>query len=276
MVPNFTLHNGVEVPATGLGTFLMKDPAEISRSICGAVKAGYRSFDTAMIYMNEEGVGRGIRDCGVSREALYVTTKLWNDAHGYEKALKAFSESLKRLGLEYVDEYLMHWPGLDEEYVPTWKAFEKLYQDGMIRAIGVCNFTKLVLKNLLEQCRIRPMVNQVEMHPFFQPNDLIDYCEKNQVLVEAWRPIVWGKLDRDDITSAARKYGKTPVQIALRWHYQRGVRTLPKTVHKERMEQNLDIFDFALTTEEVLAINKLNTFVRTGESPDEFFELGGF
>lgn len=276
MVPNFKLHNGVDVPSTGLGTFLMTEASEASGCVRDAVEAGYRSIDTAMIYMNEEGVGKGIRECGLPREALYVTTKLWNDAHGYEQTLKAFSDSLDRLGLAYIDEYLMHWPGLDEGYIPTWKAFEKLYKDGRIRAIGVCNFTKRVLGNLLENCRIKPMVNQVEMHPFFQPNDLVAYCARNNILVEAWRPIVWGKLDKETILNAAERYGKTPVQVVLRWQYQRGVRTLPKTVHKERMTENLDIFDFKLAAEEMQAINRLNTFVRTGESPDEFFESGGF
>jgi len=276
MIPNFTLHNGVKVPATGLGTFLMKNDVEAVQCIHDAVEAGYRSIDTAMIYLNEEGVGKGIKQCGVPREQLYITTKLWNDSHGYEQALKAFDASLKRLGLDYVDEYLIHWPGVTESYLPTWKAFEKLYREGRIRAIGVCNFIKPVLKELLGKCEIKPMVNQMEMHPFFQPNDLIAFCQSNGIQVEAWRPIVWGKLDKEPITGLAKKYGKSVVQVTLRWEYQRGIRTVPKTSHKDRMVSNLDIFDFELIDEEVASINTLNTYNRTGESPDEFFETGTF
>ncbi|MGI6161488.1 MAG: aldo/keto reductase [Christensenellales bacterium] len=276
MIPNFKLHNGVEVPATGLGTFLIKNGDEAARCIRDAVRAGYRSVDTAMIYLNEEGVGKGVRECGLEREEIYVTTKLWNDSHGYEKALAAFEASLKRLGLDYVDQYLIHWPGLDDSYLPTWKAMEKLYKDGRVRVIGVCNFIKPILKNLLENCEIKPMVNQVEMHPLFQPNDLLAYCQNNEIQVEAWRPIVWGKLDKEPILEAAKNHNKTTVQVALRWIYQRGARPVPKTTHFERMKENLDIFDFELSAKEMAAINALNTYNRTGESPDEFFDTGTF
>ena len=276
MIPNFTLNNGVEVPAVGLGTFLTKNGDEACRVICDAVEVGYRSIDTAMIYMNEEGVGKGIKSCGIPREELYVTTKLWNDSHGFDETLKAFDASLKRLGLEYIDEYLIHWPGMTDSYKSTWKAFEKLYKEGYIRVIGLCNFIKPILKELLADCEIKPMINQLEMHPFFQPNDLIAFCQSENILVEAWRPIVWGKLDKEPIQSIAKKYNKSTVQAVLRWEYQRGIRPLPKTTHKERMISNLQIFDFALTEEEIASINALNTYNRTGESPDEFFETGTF
>lgn len=276
MIPTFKLYNGVEVPAIGLGTFLAKDGEEVSRSVREAISVGYRSIDTAMIYLNETGVGKGMRESGIPRSEIYLTTKLWNDSHGYEETLRAFNESLKRLGTDYVDQYLMHWPGMDESFIPTWKAFEKLYNDGKIRVIGVCNFLKPTLKKLLDNCAIKPMVEQIEIHPMFQPNDLIAFCQENEIQVEAWRPIVWGKVDKEPIVAAAEKYGKTPVQITLRWHYQRRIRTVPKTTHKDRMIQNADIFDFELSPEEMNAIKKLNTFVRTGESPDEFFETGGF
>ena len=196
MVPKFRLRNGVEVPSIGLGTFKTDDGEEAKRCVQDAVDVGYRSFDTAMIYLNESGIGRGLRECQVPRDELYVTTKLWNDSHGYENVLKAFDTSVKKLGLDYVDEYLMHWPGLDDGFIPTWKAMEKLHKDGLIRVIGVCNFTKPILIRLLENCEIKPMVNQVEMHPFFQPNNLVAYCQKNNIQVEAWRPIVWGKLEK--------------------------------------------------------------------------------
>ena len=276
MIPDFTLHDGSLVPTTGLGTFLLKNEGEAAQSVRDAVEAGYRSIDTAMIYLNEEGVGKGIKSCGVPREQLYITTKLWNDSHGYEETLKAFDASLKRLGLNYLDEYLIHWPGMTESDLPTWKAFEKLHREGRIRTIGVCNFLKPILKNLIDKCEIKPMVNQIEMHPFFQPNDLIAFCQANGVLVEAWRPIVWGKLDKEPIASLAQKYNKSVVQVTLRWEYQRGIRTVPKTSHKDRMAANLDIFDFALTDDEMASFAPLNTYNRTGESPDEFFETGTF
>lgn len=276
MIPDFKLDNGIEIPATGLGTFLIKDGEEAAQRVCDAVKAGYRSIDTAMIYLNEKGLGQGLKQCGIDRKDVYITTKLWNDSHGYEKTLKAFSASLERLGLDYLDEYLIHWPGLEEEYIPTWKAFEKLYKEGLIRVIGVCNFTKPVLKNLLAHCQIKPMINQVEMHPLFQPNDLVRFCQQNGILIEAWRPIILGKLDIPPIQEIAAKYGKTPAQVTLRWHFQKGIRTLPKTAHLARMLENIDIFDFSLTNNEMQRINNLNTFVRTGESPDEFFETGTF
>ena len=271
MIPNFKLENGVEVPAIGLGTWLMKDDEQTARCIKDAVEAGYRSIDTAMFYHNEESIGKGIKECGIPREQLYITTKLWNDDHGYEKTLEAFSDSLKRLGLTYIDEYIIHWPGFDESYLPTWKAFEKLYQDGLIRVIGVSNFTKPLLQHLIDHCAIKPMVNQVEVHPLFQPNNAINFCQENGIQVEAWRPIVRGKLDKEPIINGAEMYNKTLVQVTMRWHYQKGIRTIPKTTHKERMIENADIFDFTLTDDEVKAISGLNTFVRTGESPDEFF-----
>lgn len=255
MVPTFKLNNGVEIPAQGLGCFLTNNEREATRSVVDAVAVGYRKIDTAMIYMNEEGTD-----------------------HGYDNTLRAFDASLKRLGLDYVDQYLMHWPGFEEEsYLPTWKAFETLYKEGRVRSIGVCNFQKYVLKNLLDHAEIKPTVNQLEVHPMFQPNDLIAFCQANDIQVEAWRPIVWGKLnDKPAIVDAAAKYGKSPVQIVLRWHYQRGICPLPKTVHKERMVENLNVFDFALTDEEMDAINALQTYVRTGESPDEYFGLDGW
>lgn len=276
MIPNFKLSNGVEVPAMGLGTFLTKNGEEAARCVCDAVKAGYRSIDTAMIYLNEEGVGKGIKECGIPRNELYLTTKLWNDSHGYEETLRAFDASLRRLGVDYIDEYLIHWPGQEGSFLPTWKAFERLYEEGVIRVIGVCNFIKPVMKELLASCNVRPMVNQIEIHPMFQPDHLIAFCQEQGIQVEAWRPIVWGKLEKEPIMQAAAKYRKTPVQITLRWHYQRGVRTVPKTTHYDRMKENMDIFDFSLTEEEMEAIKGLNTYVRTGESPDEFFGMDSF
>lgn len=278
MIPEFTLRNGIKIPALGLGCFLTKDGEEAKQAILDAVSVGYRKIDTAMIYMNEEGVGRGVRECDIPREEVFLSTKLWNDSHGYDNTMRAFDASLKRLGLDYVDQYLMHWPGFEEEsYLATWKAFETLYKEKRVRSIGVCNFLKPLLKNLMDHAEIQPMVNQLEVHPMFQPNDLIKFCQANEVQVEAWRPIVWGKLDdKEAVTEAAAKHGKTPVQIVLRWHYQRGICPLPKTVHKERMKENIDVYDFELSQEEMEAINALQTYRRTGESPDEFFDTSGW
>ncbi len=274
MIPEFSLNNGMRIPAVGLGTWRAKDGEQAYRAVLDAVEAGYRSFDTAKFYFNEESIGRAIRDAGVPREQLHVTTKLWNDAHGYEKTLAAFEESRQRLGLEYIDEYLIHWPGMEDTYLPTWKAMEKLYREGAVRVIGVCNFTKPTLANLLAHCEVRPMINQIEANFVFQPDVNMAYCAEQGVLVEAWRPLVHGRLENETISAIAAAHGKSPAQAALRWLYQRGVRTLPKSVNPERMRENLAIFDFSLTDEEVAAINKLNTWVRTGESPDEFFMLG--
>lgn len=272
MIPCFKLHNGVEVPAIGLGTYRIPNDEEAVRCVRDAVAAGYRSIDTAMFYHNEEWLGKGVRECGMPREEMYVTTKLWNDSHGYEPALKAFAASLRRLGLTYVDEYLIHWPGFDvEAFVQTWKAFETLYKDGLVRVIGVSNFMDWQLKVLMDRCEIKPMVNQIETHPLFQPAQAIRFCRENGIQVEAWRPIAHGKLDRGALLDAAKKYGKTPAQITMRWHYQNGCRAIPKTTHKERMAENVDIFDFSLTEREMERITNLNTYVRTGESPDEFF-----
>lgn len=274
MIPEFKLHNGVCLPAIGLGTYLAEDGNEAYRCVLDALDLGYRSIDTAMFYYNEVSIGKAIRESSVPREEIFVTTKLWNDSHGYEKTLKAFDASLKRLGLDYIDEYLIHWPLLEKEYRYTWKAMEKLYSQGLIRIIGVSNFLKVTLTDLLHHCDVKPMINQLEVNPQFQPNDLIAFCQQNDVLVEAWRPLIWGKLDREPISTIAKAHGKTPVQVTLRWLYQRGVRTLPKTTHKARMAENMDIFDFTLNDNEIAGINALNTWVRTGESPDEFVFKG--
>jgi diketogulonate reductase-like aldo/keto reductase len=275
MIPNFTLNNGLEIPCTGLGTFRIPNGEEAARVIREAVEAGYRSFDTAMVYMNEEGIGAGVRTCGIPREEVHVTTKLWNDAHGYEQALKAFDASLKRLNLDYIDEYLIHWPGTEATFIPTWRAMEKLYREGYIKkAIGICNFLKPALSLLLQTCAIKPMIHQLEIHPTFQPNDLIRFNKFHDIQTEAWRPILWGKLDQEPLLTIAEKYGKTAVQVVLRWHYQKGIRSLPKTAHKERLAENLNSYDFELTQEELARIDALQTYCRTGESPDEFFYQG--
>ena len=274
MTPEFTLHNGVRVPALALGTYRAKDGEEAYRSVMDALELGYRSFDTAMFYFNEVSIGKALRESGVPRSAVQVTTKLWNDSHGYDKTHKAFEASLERLGLEYIDEYLIHWPLTGEEYLGSWRAMEELYKAGSIKIIGVSNFLKHMLQNLMKHGEIKPMIDQIEFNPQFQPNGLIAFCQENNILVEAWRPLQRGALDRSPITEIAEKHGKTNAQVVLRWLYQRGVRTLPKTTHKERMAENIASFDFKLDAGDVAALNGMNTSVRTAESPDEFVFMG--
>jgi len=275
MIPVFKAANGVDVPVMGLGTWQAGEGAAAAKVVCDAVSAGFRSFDCAYVYLNETGVGEGIKACGVPREELYINSKVWNDSHGYEQTLAAFDASRKRLGLDYLDQYLIHWPGFEGTYIPTWRALEKLYEEGWVRVIGVSNFTRPVLSTLFGYCNIKPMINQVEMNPMFQPDNLVAFDKKNDIITEAWSPLASvGNLDKEPLAAAAKNHGKSNVQVILRGLYQRGIRSVPKTVTKSRMEENINIFDFELTEAEMQAINGLNTRIRTAEAPDEFFELG--
>jgi diketogulonate reductase-like aldo/keto reductase len=252
------LANGVVMPWVGLGVW--EAPSRVLESLIPqAVEAGYRHIDTAAIYGNEEGVGRGIRAAGIPREQLFVTTKVWNSDQGFEQTLAAFSASLKRLGLDYVDLYLIHWavPG---KYRETWKALQKLYREGAVRAIGVSNFQVHHIEELLAEFEIAPMVNQIELHPYLTQTALVEFCQGRGIQVEAWSPLMrGGAVLRDPVIAAiAEKYHKTPAQVALRWNLERRVVVIPKTVHPERLKENLDLFDFALTPEEVEAITGLN------------------
>jgi len=210
------LSNGVKMPWLGLGVWKVKDGDEVERAVKAAVKTGYRSIDTAAVYGNEEGVGRAIRDCGVPREELFITTKVWNTMQGYESTLQAFEESRRKLGLDYVDLYLVHWP-VKGKYKSTWKALEKLYKDGVVRAIGVSNFHVHHLEDLMADCEIVPMVNQVEFHPLLSQVPLRKFCREKGIQFEAWSPLMQGNLDHPTLAELARKYGKSPAQIVLRW-----------------------------------------------------------
>lgn len=267
-----TLHNGIKMPWFGLGVYLVKDGEEVIQSVKTAIQHGYRMIDTATIYANEEGVGQGIREAGVPREKLFITTKVWNSDQGYESTLKAFDTSLEKLGLDYLDLYLIHWPGPDKNrYKETWKALEKLYKDGRVRAIGVCNFHIHHLEELLKDCKIKPMVNQVEYHPHLTQKELHDYCKKEGIQLEAWSPLKRGDLLNDPtITSIAEKYGKTAAQVILRWDLQNGVVTIPKSTKKERIVENANVFDFELTKEDMDKISSLNKNDRRGPNPDSF------
>ncbi|MCY7864180.1 glyoxal/methylglyoxal reductase [Bacillus spizizenii] len=263
------LHNGVEMPWFGLGVFKVENGSEATESVRAAIKNGYRSIDTAAIYKNEEGVGIGIKESGVAREELFITSKVWNEDQGYETTLAAFEKSLERLQLDYLDLYLIHWPGKDK-YKDTWRALEKLYKDGKIRAIGVSNFQVHHLEELLKDAEIKPMVNQVEFHPRLTQKELRDYCKEQGIQLEAWSPLMQGQLlDNEVLTQIAEKHNKSVAQVILRWDLQHEVVTIPKSIKEHRIIENADIFDFELSQEDMDKIDALNKDERVGPNPDE-------
>ncbi|MBJ3766458.1 glyoxal/methylglyoxal reductase [Bacillus subtilis] len=263
------LHNGVEMPWFGLGVFKVENGNEATESVKAAIKNGYRSIDTAAIYKNEEGVGIGIKESGVAREELFITSKVWNEDQGYETTLAAFEKSLDRLQLDYLDLYLIHWPGKDK-YKDTWRALEKLYKDGKIRAIGVSNFQVHHLEELLKDAEIKPMVNQVEFHPRLTQKELRDYCKAQGIQLEAWSPLMQGQLlDNEVLTQIAEKHNKSVAQVILRWDLQHEVVTIPKSIKEHRIIENADIFDFELSQEDMDKIDALNKDERVGPNPDE-------
>lgn len=263
-----TLNNGVQMPWFGLGVYKTEPGQEVETSVRLAIENGYRSIDTAKLYNNEEGVGQAIRDAGVKREDIFVTTKVLNSDQGYESTLQAFEASRQRLGMDYVDLYLIHWPGT-RLYKETWKALEKLYKDGHVRAIGVSNFQIRHLEDILQDCEFVPMVNQVEYHPRLTQVNLLSYCKQNRIQMEAWSPLMRGKLlDDPAIQQIAAAHGKTAAQVILRWDLDHGVVTIPKSIHADRIKANADIFNFSLTADEMATIDSLNTNERVGPDPD--------
>jgi diketogulonate reductase-like aldo/keto reductase len=265
-----TLHNGVKMPVLGFGVWRMEDGDEVISAVKYAIKQGYRLIDTASVYDNETGVGQAIQESGVPREELFITTKVWNTDQGYDTTLRAFDESMKRLGLDCLDLYLIHWPGKDR-FKDTWRAMEKLYEEGRIRAVGVSNFLIHHLDELINDCKVVPMVNQVEYHPLLSQEELHRYCKKHRIQLEAWSPLMHGRLDLPVLTQLAEKYGKTPAQIVLRWDLQNGVVTIPKSVRPHRIEENSKVFDFELSDDDMEAISSLNENKRLGGHPDVFF-----
>ncbi|MET9371792.1 aldo/keto reductase [Streptomyces griseoflavus] len=268
-VPPIILNNGVEMPQLGFGVWQVPD-AEAETAVATALEAGYRSIDTAAIYGNEEGTGRALARSGVPREDLFVTTKLWNSDQGYDSTLRAFDTSLSKLGLDYVDLYLIHWPTPARgRYVDTYKAFEKLYADGRARAIGVSNFLPSHLEHLIAETSVVPAVNQIELHPHLQQQAAREYHAAQGVATEAWSPLGSGKgiLEIPAIVAIAQKHGRTPAQVVLRWHLQLGNVVIPKSVTPSRITENIDVFGFVLDDEDLAAISALNEDRRIGSDP---------
>ena len=272
MKDRITLNNGKKMPCLGLGVYKASEGGEVESAIQYALAIGYRLIDTAAIYYNESGVGKAVKDSNVVRSEIFITTKLWNDRHGFDEAIKAFEESLNRLYMDNVDLYLMHWP-VGGKIVETWRAFEKLYKEGRAQSIGVSNFLEHHLDEIINATDIVPAVNQIEFHPYLQQQTLVDYCKDKGIAVEAWSPIARGRvLDDAVVVGLAKKYNKTPAQIVLRWAYQLGVVTIPKSVRKERIKENASIFDFEIEFGDMKKIENLDRGEngRFGAHPDRF------
>ncbi|MGI2327602.1 aldo/keto reductase [Planococcus sp. YIM B11945] len=266
-----TLNNGIKMPQLGFGVWQVEDD-QATAAVAKAIEVGYTSIDTAMIYKNEKGVGKAIQEAGVPRGELFITTKVWNSDQGYENTLRAFEESLERLELDYVDLYLIHWPTPEfDNYIDTYKALEKLYKDGRVKAIGVCNFEIEHLERLLAECEVVPVLNQVECHPYLNQAELKAFCAEHNIFVEAWSPLDQGgeALKDETIVKIAEAHGKTTAQVILRWHLQNNSIVIPKSVTPSRIEENFDVFGFELTDEEVEQINGLNKDRRNGSHPNE-------
>lgn len=271
-----TLNNAVKMPMLGLGVYKVEDGDVTVDTVKAALDAGYRLIDTAAIYKNEVSVGQAIRESGVPREEVFVTTKLWNEFHGFDEALQGFEDSLDRLGLEYVDLFLIHWPmPRHGKFVETYKALEQLYEEGRVRAIGVSNFEIEHLEQIIQSCSIVPAVNQVELHPYLSQKDLIAFCKRYDIQVQAWSPLMKGReaLEDETIVEIANRYEKSPAQVILRWHLQNGVAVIPKSITPSRIRENIQVFDFTLTKEEMAAIDTLNRDERTGSDPNEMHKI---
>ncbi|WP_237438678.1 aldo/keto reductase [Guptibacillus hwajinpoensis] len=269
-----TLNNNIEMPELGYGVFRVEQGQELVEAVKTAIKKGYRSIDTAAIYGNEESVGQGVNQAIeeglVTREELFITSKVWNDGLSYDETIQAYETSLSKLGLDYLDLYLIHWPG-DNKYQEPWKALETLYKEKRVRAIGVSNFQVNHLEDLRKNFEITPVINQIEFHPRLTQEEVRTYCKEHNIQVEAWSPLMAGELlDNETIAGIAEKYNKSVAQVILRWDLQHNVITIPKSMNEKRIEANIDLFDFELTSEEMKQLDALNDNARSGPHPDEF------
>lgn len=277
LTSDLKLSNGVTIPGLGYGTY-QTPPEDAYRAVTDALAVGYRHIDTAAIYGNESGVGQAVKDSGLKREEVFITSKLWNTERGYDKTMAAFEKTLAELGTDYLDLYLIHWPANEKQFgqeaaalnLDTWRAFEDLYKAGKIKAIGVSNFMPNHLEALLAQAEIKPMVNQIEVHPGWPQAEAIRYCQRNDILVEAWAPLgEAAALSNPVLAKIAAKYDHTPAQVCLRWEVQQGILPLPKSVHKERMAENTKLFDFELTEDEMDIIGALRNLGGQCKVPDQ-------
>lgn len=271
----YVLSNGVKIPCVGFGTWKLPKDDTTADIVKTAIDCGYRHIDTAFAYQNEKFVGKGIRECGLKRSELFVTSKLDNPDHGYEKTLKGFQMTMDNLGIDYLDLYLIHWPipiayrdCWKEVNEGTWRAFEELYQEGKIKAIGVSNFLEHHIDALLETAKTAPMVDQLELHPQYTQREAVNYCKEKRIIVEAWSPLLKGQMDHPVLKNMAAKYNKSTAQVLLRWSIQHGFLPLPKTTSRERMLENADIFDFELTTDDIEILKSLEAYGLTGPHPD--------
>ncbi|OXL83271.1 glyoxal reductase [Paenibacillus sp. SSG-1] len=268
------LNNGIEMPWLGLGVFKVEEGSELVEAVKAAVKHGYRSIDTAAVYANETSVGQGIRealaDSGLKREDLFVTSKVWNADLGYDSTIAAYETSLKKLGLDYLDLYLIHWP-VAGKYKEAWRAMEQLYKDGRVKSIGVSNFQVHHLEDLMKDAEIVPVINQVEFHPMLTQKELRDFTKQHNIQLEAWSPLMQGELlNHPLLKEIAEKYGKSIAQVILRWDLQHGVVTIPKSTKEHRIVENASLFDFELSQEDMDRIDGLNENRRVGPDPDNF------
>lgn len=266
-----TLNNGVKIPVLGLGVFRLEDENEAYNSVRKAIDLGYRHIDTAKVYENERPVGKAIRESGVNREDIFVTTKLWNEDIINDNAQKAFETSLRKLGLDYVDLYLVHWP-IKNKYVSIWKEMEKIAQSGKARAVGVSNYMENHLQEIIDLKSLVPAVNQIELHPYLSQKPLVEFCKQHDIKVESWSPLCANKnnlLQEQILKEIGEKYSKTSAQVILRWNVERGLIVIPKSSNPKRQAENLDVFDFNLSAEDMERINSLNKDERVGPHPDE-------
>ena len=266
---NLKLNNSIEMPILGLGVYKITDKKELENAVRFAIEAGYRKFDTAQFYNNEKELGEAIRKTGIKREEVFITTKIWNTKQGYNSTRKSFEESLEKLNMDYVDLLLIHWPGQNKDrYLDTYRALENICQSKKAKSIGLSNFEIKHLKDIFAHCNIAPTVNQIERHPNLPRNELVDFCKKHNMAVEAWSPLGRGKLfDNEVIIDIAKKYNKTSAQIILRWNIESGISVIPKSVNKNRIEENIDIFDFNLDKNDMERINSLENGERIGADP---------